>query len=76
MKAADLTWAGLPYHIWKEGKKISDPVPSTHEREGGESCRQTTLGAVELRPPDSPGFTIAVGIERSRGNRTPDYLGI
>jgi hypothetical protein len=22
---ADLTWAGLPYHIWKGGKKISSP---------------------------------------------------
>ena len=28
-RKADLTWAGLPYHIWKEGKKISDPVPAS-----------------------------------------------
>ena len=23
---AELTWAGLPYHIWKEARKISDPA--------------------------------------------------
>lgn len=29
-----LTWAGLPYHIWKEGRKISESLsPCARERE-------------------------------------------
>ena len=25
---SELTWAGLPYHIWKEARKISGPPPA------------------------------------------------
>ena len=33
-REAELTWAGLPSHIWKEAKKISVPPPAcTYEHE-------------------------------------------
>ena len=73
---ADLTWAGLPYHMWKEGKKISDPLPCTHEREGA-NLASRQLGVVELWPSNTQEPRSAVGCRKRAGeedSRPSRYL--
>ena len=72
---AELTWAGLPYHIWKEGRKISDPILCTHEREGA-SPAGGRLGAVEPGLLNTQESTSAVGCRKKPRKRIPDHLGI
>lgn len=69
---AEVTWAGLPYRIWKEGRKISS---CTHEREGkdpaGRLRKPSNLGCWPLENP-----RVGLDAERSRRERIPDRLGI